>query len=60
MVEEKEEGSNDESSYSKHTKKETQFSIIIEKHSRNTPLTNQVGEEKEERVMMKAAIQNTK
>ena len=48
MVEEKEEESNDESSYSKHKIKETQFSIIKEKHSWYTPPTNQGWEEKEE------------
>ena len=46
--EEKEEGSNDESSYSKHKIKETQVSIINEKRSSYTPSTNQVWEEKEE------------
>ena len=43
-----EEGSNDESSYSEHKIKETQVSIIKEKHSRYTPPTNPVWEEKEE------------
>ena len=60
MWEENEEGSNDESSYSKHKKRVTQVSIIKEKHSRYTPPTNQGWEEKEEEVMIKAAIQNTK
>ena len=46
MWEEKEEGSNDKSSYSKHKKKEAQVSIIKEKHSRYTPPTNEVWEEK--------------
>ena len=47
--EEKEHGSNDESSYSKHKIKKTQLSIIKEKHSRYTPAaTNQGWEEKEE------------
>ena len=48
MREEKEEGSTDENSHSKHKIKVTQVSIIKEKHSRYTPLTNQVWEEKEE------------
>ena len=39
--EEKEEGSNDESKFSKHKVKETQISIITEKHSRYTTPTNQ-------------------
>ena len=41
--------SSDESSYSKRTIKVTQASVIKEKHSRYTPPTNQVWEEKEER-----------
>ena len=45
---EKKEGSNDDSSYSNYKIKETQASIIIEKHSRYTPPTNQVWEEKED------------
>ena len=45
---EKEEGSTDESSYSKHSKRVTQVSIIKEKRSRYTPSTNQGWEEKEE------------
>ena len=48
MWEEKEEGSNDDGSYSKHKIKETQVSIIKKKPSRYTPPTNQVWEEKEE------------
>ena len=48
MWEEKREGSNDESSHSKHKRKETQLSIIKEKHSSYTPPTNQVWEENEE------------
>ena len=48
MWEEKEEGSHDDSSYSKYKIKETQYSIIKEKHSRYTPPTNQVWEEKED------------
>ena len=56
---EKEDGSNDDSSYSKYKIKETQDSIIKEKHSRYTPSTNQVWEEKEDGLMMKAAIQKT-
>ena len=48
MREEKEEGSTDENSHSKHKIKVTQVSIIKEKHSRYTPPTNQVWEEKEE------------
>ena len=47
MWEEKEEGTNDKSSYSKHKIKETQVSIINKNHSRYTPPTNQVWEEKE-------------
>ena len=58
--EEKEDGSNDESSYSKLKIKKTQLSIIKEKHSRYTTPTNQGWEEKKRGVMMKAAIQNTK
>ena len=46
--EEKEEGSNDDSSYSKYKIKETQVSIIEEKHSRYTTPTNQGWKEKEE------------
>ena len=41
-------------------KKEMQVSIIKGKHSRYTPPTNHVWEEKEIRAAMKAAIQNTK
>ena len=41
-------GGNDESSRSKHKIKEIQVYIIKEKHSRYTPPTNQVWEEKEE------------
>ena len=48
MWEEKEEGSNDESSHSKHKIKETQVSIIKEEHSRYTSSTKQVWEEREE------------
>ena len=48
MREEKEEGSTDENSHSKHKIKVTQVSIIKEKHSMYTPPTNQVWEEKEE------------
>ena len=48
MREEKEEGSTDENSHSKHKIKVTQVSTIKEKHSRYTPPTNQVWEEKEE------------
>ena len=48
MWEEKEEGSNDDSSYSKYKIKETQVSIIKEKYSRYTAPTNQGGKEKEE------------
>ena len=48
MWEEKEDGSNDESSYSKNKLKETQVSTTIKKHSRYIPPTNQVWEEKEE------------
>ena len=48
MWDEKREGSNDESSHSKHKIKETQISIIKEKHSRYTPPANHVWEEKEE------------
>ena len=59
-LQEKEEGSTDESSYSKHKISMTQVAIIKEKHSRYTPPTKQVWEEKEEGSMMKAAIQNTK
>ena len=44
--EEKEEGSNDESSHSKHKIRVTQVSTIKEKLSRYTPPTNQVWEEK--------------
>ena len=46
--EEKEEGSTDESSHSKHKIKETQVSISKENHSWYTPPTNQLWEEKEE------------
>ena len=49
MWEEKEEGSYEESSYSKNKIKQTKLSIIEEKHSKYIPPTNQVGEEKEER-----------
>ena len=48
MWDEEREGINDESSHSKHKIKETQFSIIKEKHSRCTPPNNQGWEEKEE------------
>ena len=48
MWEEKEEGSNDDSSYSKYKIKETQVSIIEEKHSRYTTPANQGWNEKEE------------
>ena len=44
----KREGSNDESSHSKHKIKKTQVSIIKEKHSSYTTPTNQGWEEKEE------------
>ena len=46
--EEKEEGSTDENSHSKHKIKVTQVLTIKEKHSRYTPPTNQVRQEKEE------------
>ena len=48
MLEEKEERSNDESSYSKHKIKKTHVSIIKEKHSKYTTHTNQGWEEKQE------------
>ena len=48
MWEEKEEMSNDDSSYSKYKIKETQVSVIKENQSRYLPPTNQVWEEKEE------------
>ena len=48
MWEENEEGTNYKSCYSKPKIKETQISIIKEKHSRYTATANQVGEEKEE------------
>ena len=48
MCEEKEEGSNDESSHSKHKIKDTQVSIISEKLSRYTPLTSQLWEKNDE------------
>ena len=44
----KEEGSNDESSHSKHKIRVTKISIIEEKHSRYTSPTNQVWEKKED------------
>ena len=47
MWEEKEEGSTDESSFSKHKKRVTQVSIIKEKRSRYTPPTKQGWQEKE-------------
>ena len=45
---EKEEGSTDDSSYSKHKIRVTQVSIIKEKLSRYIPPNNQVWQEKEE------------
>ena len=57
--EEKEEGSNDESSSSKHKTKQKNFQSSKE-NIRGYTTTNQVGEKKKRGVMMKAAIQNAK
>ena len=58
--EEKEKGSNDESSYSKHKIKETHVSIIKKNIQGTHQPLMRCGRRKKRGVMMKAAIQNTK
>ena len=60
MREEKEEGTNDESSYSKHKVKETQVSIIKNFFQGTQHPLIRCGRKRKRGVMMKAANQKTK